>query len=153
MIDNLCCQRYPGGLTEREWRTLPYAGPPERFHHLLCAVLLQACLDAHDGDEGARRFISSPQAREWADLVDLPAWPPLPEQLGNRSELRQRAGRALRPVNEVDGPLGRIRSRNPADDGEMWVWDGRDDGETRAVLPAVEQWESVLRPVEALVDA
>jgi hypothetical protein len=51
------------------------------------AALLQATLDANKGDCEARRWLHPDQARSWADLVDLPEWPPRLDQLGNKATL------------------------------------------------------------------
>jgi hypothetical protein len=102
----------PRRLTRRQLRELPYVDNPMPFRRLAAAALLQATLDARTGDTAAVRWLHSDQAHEWAGLLDLPTWPPKIEQLGSRAELIKR-GRA--PAAAPLEPIGRIRSRNPAD--------------------------------------
>lgn len=47
----------------------------------ICATLLQACRDAHRGQEGAWEWIDGPEARHMAELVDLTEWPPTRDQV------------------------------------------------------------------------
>ena len=103
-------------ITRRQWRALPYVDNPMPFRRLAAAALLQATLDANKGDACAQAWLHSDQAHEWADLLDLPAWPPRPEQLGNRTTLAKR-GRA--PAAAPVEPIGRIRSRHPDDNRDV----------------------------------
>jgi hypothetical protein len=71
-------------------RQLPYTDAHRQWRRLAAAVLLTACTDAKAGDEAARAWLHSDQAHQWAGLVDLPAWPPNPEQLASRRKLTRR---------------------------------------------------------------
>lgn len=63
----------------------------EACRRLLVAVLLAACLDAHEGRADARDWLTSDQARAWAEELGFDAWPPTPDMLAGRGELRRRA--------------------------------------------------------------
>ena len=69
----------PGGDEARPWR------------RLASAILLQACVDAYDGDVAARLYLCSPAAHQLAGLLGLPTWPPSLAQLNTRMALSRRA--------------------------------------------------------------
>jgi hypothetical protein len=72
-------------------RKLPYVDDSRPYKRLAVAALLQACTDAHAGDDGAWAWVHGGQARRWAEALDLPNWPPRWEQLDSRLRLRARA--------------------------------------------------------------
>ncbi len=75
-----------------EWRSLPYAGADHvGWRRLAAAVLLKGATDAHGGDGAALVWLYGPQARTWAQALDLPDWPPEPCRLGSHWELQRRA--------------------------------------------------------------
>jgi hypothetical protein len=100
--------------TWAHWRDLPYTDSPAPWRRLACAMLLSAALDAHAGRPDALEWVNSDTARQLAELVDLPTWPPDPDQLAGRAELRRRAAYTLGPEQQPLGAL-RVRSTNPAD--------------------------------------
>lgn len=46
------------------------------FRALALSVILRATMDARGGDEDARRWLMEGEGADWADLLDLPQWPP-----------------------------------------------------------------------------
>lgn len=88
----------PRLLTRKQFRALPYIDAALPWRRLASAVLLTACTDAHAGDVEAGEWVQhSHQARQWADLIDLPAWPPRPDQLGSKGQLGKRAYQRTAP--------------------------------------------------------
>ncbi len=73
-----------------DWPARPYTPYWQPWRQLLAAVLLQACLDAYHGDRGARWWLRSRTARDYAAWLDLAHWPPRLDQLASRRELRRR---------------------------------------------------------------
>jgi hypothetical protein len=46
------------------------------YRALLLAVIYRAVLDARRGDVEARDWLTTGGGRDWADVLELPYWPP-----------------------------------------------------------------------------
>ncbi len=76
------------------WKRLPTTDDPRPWRRLACAMLLGGALGAYEKDPDDLAWVQSDTARKLADLVDLPDWPPKPEQLaaiGGRQNLQRLA--------------------------------------------------------------
>jgi hypothetical protein len=69
------------------------------FRRVACMMLLSGYLGAGQGDLSDRKWIEGPEARLLADLVDLPYWPPRPDQFYSVDELERRALLLSGPVH------------------------------------------------------
>jgi hypothetical protein len=77
------------------------------FRRVACMMLLSGYLDAGRGDLGARRWVESPAAKLIADVIDLPHWPPRPDQFYTLDELERRATDLSGPVHASHTRYGR----------------------------------------------
>ena len=85
----------------------------EAFRWLAAAVQQSGCTSAEADDVMEQQWLHSKQARTWAELLDLPNWPPRLEQLSSRTKRarhrREPADvRARARSGDVAGPV--IRS-------------------------------------------
>lgn len=71
--------------SDDSWKHIPFwLDDNAPYRRLIAAILLQAIAEACHGDDKALQWLYGEEAHQWAEAIDLLAWPPDIEMLKSK---------------------------------------------------------------------